>query len=72
MPLVEIMFRGEGMVEKIGEMTQEERRIWLIDYLRNESNDLKEMGEECLTLFEQLWTHGDKRREEKLEKSMIC
>ena len=25
-------------------MTQEERRIWLIDYLRNESNDLKEMG----------------------------
>lgn len=25
-------------------MTQEERRIWLIDYLRNESSDLKEMG----------------------------
>ena len=27
MPLVEIMFRGEGMVEKIGEMTQEERGV---------------------------------------------
>ena len=30
MPLVEIMFRGEGMVEKIGEMTQEER--WVTRY----------------------------------------
>ena len=30
MPLVEIMFRGEGLVEKNGEMTQEER--WLKRY----------------------------------------
>lgn len=30
MPLVEIMFRGEGLVEKNGEMTQEER--WLTRY----------------------------------------
>ena len=30
MPLVEIMFRGEGLVEKNGEMTQEER--WMTRY----------------------------------------
>jgi len=30
MPLVEIMFRGEGLVEKIDEMTQEER--WMTRY----------------------------------------
>ena len=34
----------DSSTDKEDEMTQEERRIWLIDYLRSETNDLKEMG----------------------------